>query len=642
MPLVSILMTAYNREPYIGYAIDSVLASTFTDWELIIVDDGSTDKTVSIAKAYEAKDERIKLYINDKNLGDYGNRNKAASLAKGKYLQYVDSDDMLHSDSLEETVAIMEADEGIDIAMVGSDAKIEQRDFQKKEAVKEHFFREGFLNMGPGSTIMRREFFERIGHYPELYGPANDAYFHLKAAALGRIVLLDRDIMFYRIHEGQEKNNTYSYLSNNFRYQADALKELPLGLSQEEISWLSVKNKRRFTVNLSKYLAKTKSLTKTLQAAKKGNMHWLDPAKGLVHIQHLRSYHKPIDPPKKVNKLLRFIQDGICKLPFNSGFHLFNRIFSHGNKGMIVALHRVLGNDEVGSPHNSILEIKAQKLEALIEQLIALQVQFVSLKKAREILASGKHPSRPIVHFSFDDAYKDNLTLALPIFEKYKVPFSVFVTSDFIDDPQPFVWWYMLDIIMQEKLPLHFEKYGVQVNYNLEGQQSTPTNFTELAEFIGINIDRDLEYFKNKLTEALPNNLLSRMPAMLTWPDLRMLQESGLCEIGNHSKSHPRFSNLTQEQKLFQVRHCAQRIQVELGFMPTIFSYPYGAASDIGYAHKNGAWLKAEGIDVAVSTEPKELNGSNNLLLLPRVFFTNAFNGYTVKSRLSGMYQSRK
>ena len=64
-PLVSVLMTAYNREKYIAEAIESVLASTYTNFELIIVDDCSTDKTVEIAKSYEVKDNRIKVYIND-------------------------------------------------------------------------------------------------------------------------------------------------------------------------------------------------------------------------------------------------------------------------------------------------------------------------------------------------------------------------------------------------------------------------------------------------------------------------------------------------------------------------------------------------------------------------------------------------
>lgn len=89
-PLVSILMTAYNREKYIAEAIESVLASTYTNFELIIVDDCSADRTLEIAKSYEEKDKRIKIYINEKNLGDYPNRNKAASLAKGVYLKYLE------------------------------------------------------------------------------------------------------------------------------------------------------------------------------------------------------------------------------------------------------------------------------------------------------------------------------------------------------------------------------------------------------------------------------------------------------------------------------------------------------------------------------------------------------------------------
>ena len=91
VPLVSVLMTAYNREKYIAEAIESVLASTYSNLELIIVDDCSKDNTLQIATNYQAKDDRIKVYKNEKNLGDYPNRNKAASYAKGKYLKYVDS-----------------------------------------------------------------------------------------------------------------------------------------------------------------------------------------------------------------------------------------------------------------------------------------------------------------------------------------------------------------------------------------------------------------------------------------------------------------------------------------------------------------------------------------------------------------------
>ena len=105
---VSILTTVYNREKYLAACIDSVLASGYQNWELIIVDDVSTDNSVSIARAYEKKDVRIKVYVNDKNLGDYPNRNKAASYAKGKYLKYLDADDLIYPRGLEVMVHTME------------------------------------------------------------------------------------------------------------------------------------------------------------------------------------------------------------------------------------------------------------------------------------------------------------------------------------------------------------------------------------------------------------------------------------------------------------------------------------------------------------------------------------------------------
>jgi glycosyltransferase involved in cell wall biosynthesis len=105
---VSILTTVYNREKYLAACIESVLASSYQDWELIIVDDVSSDASVAIAQRYEKKDPRIKVYINEKNLGDYPNRNKAASYAKGKYLKYLDADDIIYPHGLEVMVHTME------------------------------------------------------------------------------------------------------------------------------------------------------------------------------------------------------------------------------------------------------------------------------------------------------------------------------------------------------------------------------------------------------------------------------------------------------------------------------------------------------------------------------------------------------
>ena len=107
-PKVSVLTTVYNREKYITECIESVLASSFQDWEMIIVDDQSVDRSVEIAQSYAQQDERIKVYVNEVNLGDYPNRNKAASLATGKYLKYLDADDLIYPHGLEIMVKTME------------------------------------------------------------------------------------------------------------------------------------------------------------------------------------------------------------------------------------------------------------------------------------------------------------------------------------------------------------------------------------------------------------------------------------------------------------------------------------------------------------------------------------------------------
>lgn len=99
---ISVVMPAYNVEKYIAQAIESVMAQTFSDWELIIVDDASSDNTLSIAHSYQEKDSRIKVYTSDKNAGSPGQvRRKAISMAEGEWILALDSDDYLDCDTLE-------------------------------------------------------------------------------------------------------------------------------------------------------------------------------------------------------------------------------------------------------------------------------------------------------------------------------------------------------------------------------------------------------------------------------------------------------------------------------------------------------------------------------------------------------------
>ncbi|NBI29325.1 glycosyltransferase family 2 protein [Chengkuizengella marina] len=105
--LVSIIMPAYNCGDYIGFTIDSVIAQKYKNWELILVDDCSTDNTKEIVKEYMVNDHRIKYYKLEENSGAAVARNKALDLAKGKYIAFLDSDDVWFPEKLSKQISFM-------------------------------------------------------------------------------------------------------------------------------------------------------------------------------------------------------------------------------------------------------------------------------------------------------------------------------------------------------------------------------------------------------------------------------------------------------------------------------------------------------------------------------------------------------
>ncbi len=116
---VSIQMCTYNRAHYIKQAIDSVLSQTFTNWELLILDDCSTDNTESVLAEY-LKDPRIKYIKNSENLGINKNRNKALSFSTGEYVAVLDSDDYwIDSNKLSDQIQFL--DNHKDYALIGTD-----------------------------------------------------------------------------------------------------------------------------------------------------------------------------------------------------------------------------------------------------------------------------------------------------------------------------------------------------------------------------------------------------------------------------------------------------------------------------------------------------------------------------------------
>ena len=136
-PLVSIIVPVYKAEKWLHRCVDSILAQTMTDFELLLIDDGSPDKSGEICDEYASKDDRIKV-IHQENKGSVGARNAGLATAKGEYLAFVDSDDYVREDMLRKMVDVAERD-NLDIVWCGVEGELMDKSVFSLFEVKDDF-----------------------------------------------------------------------------------------------------------------------------------------------------------------------------------------------------------------------------------------------------------------------------------------------------------------------------------------------------------------------------------------------------------------------------------------------------------------------------------------------------------------------
>ncbi|MEQ8336718.1 MAG: glycosyltransferase family 2 protein [Cyclobacteriaceae bacterium] len=225
-PLVSVLMTVYNRQDYIAEAIQSVLNSSFTDWELVIVDDGSADQSYEIARKIAAKNAKIRLSRNGSNLGQFANRDKAASLAKGKYIKYLDSDDLIYPHGLQVMVDAMEKFPEAAFGMPGLPNGDEPYPIKHDghEGVRKHFLDGNYFAFGPSALIFKKESFDAIGGFGDNPYVGSDTEIMIRLANKYDYVTMSPSLIWWRSHDQQEIKQGHSsnqyYLEGYHRTRA--------------------------------------------------------------------------------------------------------------------------------------------------------------------------------------------------------------------------------------------------------------------------------------------------------------------------------------------------------------------------------------------------------------------------------------
>ncbi len=203
---ISVLMPAYNARKYISEAIESVLNQTFKDFEFIIIDDCSTDKTLEIIEDYAKKDSRIIALRNEVNLKMSHTLNKGLALAKGKYIARMDADDWCHPERLYKQFVFMENNPEIGISggsMNICDENLNVKSLRKynltDREIKKNIFK--YSPFCHPSIIIKKEVFDRVGRYDANFNPAEDYELYFRIGEFYKFGNLDDVLLRYRVVE---------------------------------------------------------------------------------------------------------------------------------------------------------------------------------------------------------------------------------------------------------------------------------------------------------------------------------------------------------------------------------------------------------------------------------------------------------
>lgn len=205
MPLISVLMPVYNCEEYVQAAIDSILGQTFRDFEFIIIDDGSKDRTADIVKAAAARDDRIKV-ISRENRGIVPSLNEALAVAAGDLIARMDGDDISLPDRFQRQVDYLRAHP--DCGLVGTQIMFMDPDGRPIAPMPNPLDHAGIVQtMLDGSesvshptVIFRRAVAQSINGYSDRYKHAEDIDFFLRMAEATQVANMPDLLLHYRQH----------------------------------------------------------------------------------------------------------------------------------------------------------------------------------------------------------------------------------------------------------------------------------------------------------------------------------------------------------------------------------------------------------------------------------------------------------
>ncbi len=221
-PIISVIVPVYNVEAYVGECLQSILDQTFSNFEIIVIDDKSTDASLAIVQKYAAKDNRIKILEHDVNQGQGLTRNTGVSIASGKYITFIDSDDYFYTlDALQIMVDTMDQTDACVIQYPilrllpngdfhDADYNPKKKVYHAREAYHGLHHPDKYIQGYACSKVYKTSLFEHDSViFPS--GTMEDSVFVARVLSIVRkVVVIDQHLYLYRIRKGSTTQKNYS------------------------------------------------------------------------------------------------------------------------------------------------------------------------------------------------------------------------------------------------------------------------------------------------------------------------------------------------------------------------------------------------------------------------------------------------
>lgn len=296
----------------------------------------------------------------------------------------------------------------------------------------------------------------------------------------------------------------------------------------------------------------------------------------------------------------------------------------YGGAGCIVSLHRVtLAAERSRLSDNRALELTPEAMRAVLKQVQHQGLEPVSMDEVVERIANPR--ARKFIAFTFDDGYRDNLELALPIFREFSIPFTVFLSTDFVSRRSA-PWWYELDHILHERSEMVLEDDGKEIRYELNDAASRERAFYSIARQIRRQGIENRETLLNQM-RSLPGSDSKARAAdtIMTWEEVRKLSLDSLVTIGCHTAGHHTLSLMSDADLCSEMTSSRAEISERLAIEVKHLAYPFGSPGAVG-AREVGA-ARACGFETASTTRSANVFPGHlqHLHALPRLCLAGTY-----------------